>query len=439
MTNKSATASDTSRASQVFLYFTPLTLLVYLALPHGYLLDIATSFMLKNQLHASATQVATFRLMTALPVYFSFVFGLARDLWNPLGLRDRGFFLIFASLTAAVFIWMALSSLSYSGLFLGMLLTMLSFRFVAAAYQGLIALVGQEQLMSGRLSALWNTFMMVPYLLGAFASGYIAVHLPPRQTFIVMAVLSLLIALLAFWKPRAIFSHAYDRPQAKGADLIGDVRRLLKHRAIYPAILIMFMFQFSPGLNTPLQFYLTNELHASDAVFGYFTGIFLASIIPAFLLYGYLCKKFPLGKLLFYGTIITVPQMVPLALIHSADAALWLAVPMGMMGGIAVAAAYDLAMRSCPPGLQGTLMMMVDGVFQLSFRGGDVFGSWIYGSSATYGFLYCVIATTAVYALVLPVLLLIPKALIATADAEPNPELDAEVLAEISTSTSASR
>ena len=45
------------------------------------------------------------------------------------------------------------------------------------------------------------------------------------------------------------------------------------------------------------------------------------------------------------------------------------------MGGIAAAAYYDLAMRSCPPGLQGTLMMMVDGVNQLSYRGGDVLGS----------------------------------------------------------------
>ena len=144
-------------------------------MPHGYLLDIATSFMLKNQLHASATQVSTFRLMTALPVNFSIDFGLTRDLWNPLGLRDRCFFLIFASLTAAVFMWMALSTLTYSGLFVGMLLTMLSFRFVAAAYQGLIALVGQEATDVGAFErATRNTFMMVPYLLGAFASGYIA-------------------------------------------------------------------------------------------------------------------------------------------------------------------------------------------------------------------------------------------------------------------------
>jgi hypothetical protein len=97
------------------------------------------------------------------------------------------------------------------------------------------------------------------------------------------------------------------------------------------------------------------------------------------------------------------------------------------MGGVATAAYYDLAMRSCPPGLQGTLMM-VDGVLLLSQRGGDLLGSRIYNGSPAHGFLYCVIATTIVYALILPSILLIPKDLIATADGEPNPKIRPETL-----------
>ena len=76
-------------------------------------------------------------------------------------------------------------------------------------------------------------------------------------------------------------------------------------------------------------------------------------------------------------------------------------------------------------------MMLVDGVFILSYRGGDLLGSKIYSSSPAHGFLYCVIATTVVYALILPMILLVPKELIATADGESNPEVDAEVWAEI--------
>lgn len=172
MTASSANSNSSSTAGKVFLYFSPLTLLVYLALPHAYLLDIATSFMLKNQLHASASQVSLFRLLTALPVYLSIVFGMTRDLWNPLGRRDRGYFLAFAPATAVVFMWMASTELSYTGLFVGMLLVMFLFRFIAAAHQGLMALIGQEQLMSGRLSALWQIVSTIPYVAGSFASGW---------------------------------------------------------------------------------------------------------------------------------------------------------------------------------------------------------------------------------------------------------------------------
>ncbi|HBD32818.1 MAG TPA: MFS transporter, partial [Cupriavidus sp.] len=154
---------------RTLLYFGWLTLFIYLATPAGALVDIQTSYVLKNELHATATQISTFRLVTGIPVYVAFVFGLARDQWNPLGLRDRGYFLIFAPMTALACVWMAYSGFSYTGLLAGTLMAMLAFRFVAAAYQGLIALVGQEKLMSGRLSALWNVIGSVPVVAGAFA------------------------------------------------------------------------------------------------------------------------------------------------------------------------------------------------------------------------------------------------------------------------------
>ena len=266
---------------------------------------------------------------------------------------------------------------------------------------------------------------------GAFASGYISDHLPPKQTLFLVGGLTLCIAILGIWKPLSVFSHTYDNPQAIGANFVGNVRRLVKHRAVYPAVLIWFLWNFSPGSATPMQFYLANQLHASDAVYSYYNGIFAATFIPTCLLYGFLCKKVSLNKLLWWGTVIAVPQMIPLAFIHSGNLALVLAVPIGLMGGIATAAYFDLAMRACPPGVQGTLMMLIDGIGVLSMRGGDLLGSKIYNSSPTNGFLYCVIATTVVYALILPLILLVPKALIATADGEANPQIEAEVRKEI--------
>jgi hypothetical protein len=419
-----ATDSTTASAGQVFLYFIPLTLFLYLATPVGYLLDIGTAYMLKDRLHATATEVATFRLVTGIPIYLSALFGLVRDMWNPFGMRDRGYFLLFAPLTGAIFVWMSFTQITYTGMLIGMLLVMTSFRFVTAAYLGLIALVGQEQMMSGRLTAVWQIMASLPYAVGAVASGWVAEHLRPDQTFLMVAGLCLLVALMALWKPKAVFAKLYDKPIAKGSSLIGDLKRLVKHRAVYPAVAINLLFNFAPGANTPLQFYLTDKLHASDAVYSNYIAVFVIAFVPMFFVYGWLSTRVSLNRLLWWGTIITVPQMVPLVLINSASSAVWLALPIGLMGGIAAGAYYDLAMRSCPPGLQGTLMMAVDSVIVLAQRGSDVLGSKIYNSSPEHGFLYCVIATTAVYASILLVLLTVPKALVATTDGERNAEIE---------------
>ena len=431
MTDAKASPNGGADIWRIFFYFSHLTLFVYLVAPQQYLVDFTTTFMLKDRLHATATEVSMLRLVTAIPLYVSFIFGFARDLWNPFGLRDRGFFLIFGAATAAVFVWMALTPLSFTSMFIGMFVMMLLYRFVAAAYQGLLALVGQERLMSGRLTAVWQIVSTVPSMIGGFAAGPLVERLQPSQIFLMMAGLALALALTGFWKPKAVFGHAYDKPEARGTTFIGDVKRLVKHKAIYPAVLVIFLFQFSPGSNTPLQFYLTNQLHAPNAIYGDYNAIFAGAFIPMFFIYGWLCRKFTLRTLLWVGTVITVPQMMPLAFIHSGTQALILAAPIGMMGGIAAGAYYDLAIRSCPPGLQGTLMMLVDGFFYLSYRVGDLVGSKIYGLSPTHGFLYCALATTAVYALILPVLLMIPKALIATTDGQANPAVDAATLAEI--------
>ena len=410
----------------IYTYFGAITLLLYLATPNGYLVDIATAYMLKNGLHASPETVAQFRFLSALPIYVSFIFGLTRDRWNPLGLRDRGFFLIFAPLTGLIFVVLAIGKLQYTTLLIGIMAAMVTFGLVSAAYQGLMSLVAQEKLMSGRLATLWNTALCIPSLVAAWSSGWVTGHLTASQIFFVLAGLCLALGLLGLWKPVAVFSETYSKPQAQHLNFWQDVKRLAKHKAIYPAILINFLFNFSPGSATPLQFYLTDKLHLPDWVYANYTALFAISFVPTLLLYGFLCKRFILKKMLFWGTLVCVPQMVPLAFINSALSAQIMAVVIGLLGGVAVGAMTDLAIRSCPPGLQGSLMMIVAGLMNVSARGGDLLGTQIYQRGGSNGFLYCVIATTTVYASILPILWWVPKSISSTRDGEANPGLESE-------------
>ena len=72
--DNASTREAPAGTGQTFFYFGWLTLFVYLTTPIGYLVDIQTSYMLKNQLHATATEISTFRLLTAIPVAALYIY-----------------------------------------------------------------------------------------------------------------------------------------------------------------------------------------------------------------------------------------------------------------------------------------------------------------------------------------------------------------------------
>ncbi|HWE99540.1 MAG TPA: MFS transporter [Caulobacteraceae bacterium] len=423
------------RLVTTYIYFGILVFLMGLASPSGYLTDISTSFMLKNQLHLGPSGVALFRVITGAPGYVGFIFGLLRDQWNPLGRKDRGFFLVFAPVTTALLLIMAVAPLSFWSLVAGMLILGVSFHFIGAAYAGLIALVAQERLMSGRLAVLWQSVATLPVMLSAFGGGLAARYLHPQQTFLILAGFNVAFFVIGLWKPAAVFRGLYDAPQASRAHIVADLKRLVRHRAIYAPVLFWLLFSFAPGSTTPLQYYFSEHLHAPDSLFGLWTGIFAAAFLPTFLLYGWLCTRMKFGTLLFWSTLISVPQMVPMLFIATPAQSLWAAAVIGLMGGLVTAAIYDLGMRSCPPGLQGTLMMMLAAAYALAVRLGDLLGVQIYQASPRYGFLYCVIAITIVYALQLPVIWLVPKHIRDSREGQPDAQGDREMMAEIAEAT----
>ncbi len=406
----------------IFLYLGILIVLLAFGGPSGGLIDIPISFFLKNRLHLEAQQVAHFRLIAAIPLYLSFVFGFIRDMWNPLQMRDRGFMLLFGAICALLYLGFALAPMTYSTLLIAVVALTTSFLFVASAQNGLTSTIGQQHAMTGQISAAWNVFASIPtvaaLLIGGVLSGLLEnqnADQAARILFLVGAAIMTAVSLFALWKPRDVFEHVHPE-RGNAVHPVNDIKRLFGHWRIYPALLIWLLWNFAPGSATPLQYHLQNTLHATDAQWGQWNAIFAASFIPTFIAYGFLCRYFPLKTLLWWGTIIAVPQMVPLLFIHSVTGALIAAIPIGLMGGLATGAYMDLIIRSCPRGLQGSMLMMSSSFYFVVSRFGDILGTTLY---ARYGsFTACVIAITVVYALILPTLLLVPKSLIATADGQ---------------------
>ena len=407
---------------RIFLYLGILIILVAFGSPSGGLIDIPISFLLKNKLKLSAHEVAGFRLVAAVPLYLSFAFGFIRDIWNPFAMGDRGFMLLFGTISALLYVFFAFTAVSYAVLIVAVVSLTASCLFVASAQNGLTAMIGRLHAMTGQISAAWNVFLSIPAVAALLAGGALSGLLEDRGAdqavrilFLAGAAIMAVVAAYSMWRPTGVFDNV-RLEYGEGQHPVADLRRLVQHWPLYSALLIWLLWNFAPGSATPLQYHLQNTLHASDAQWGLWNAIFAASFIPTYVAYGVLCRKFALKSLLLWGTVIAIPQMVPLLLIHSVTGALVAAVPIGLMGGIATGAYLDLIIRACPRGLEGTTLMLASSLYFLVSRFGDVLGTRLYDRFGDFD--VCVIAITTVYALMLPALLLVPRQLIASADGQ---------------------
>ena len=183
------------------------------------------------------------------------------------------------------------------------------------------------------------------------------------------------------------------------------------------AFLLYVLDPLGPFFDIAITYILKDHLHVAlgdAATFRVLTAI----PVYAAVVFGFVRDRWsPFGQY-DRGYFLLFAPLLALLFIHSPIGAVVLAVPMGMMGGLMWAAIHDLAMRSCPRGLHGTLMMFVSGMNALGIRGGDLIGTRLYAWGADDGFRWCVAVTTLMYLLLLGVNRCVPEHVTATADGE---------------------
>ena len=399
-------------------------LIVNFAAPYQGLIGLPITFFLKNRLHLDANQNARFNLIVAIPLFVGFLFGFIRDRWSPFGRGDRGHLVVFGLAAAAVFGVTAFIAPAYATLLVAVFALTVLMQFVGGAAAGLASSVGRHHAMSGQMSTVMNGAILAPqvlaFLLGGILSGLLegaGATTAARVIFLIGAGLMVAMTLFGAFGPRRLFEDALAgaEPPAGRLTAGADALRLLRTWALWPVVIIQLLWQFGPGAGLALQYHMANDLRATDAQVGAFFSIFYAGFLPVYALYAWLARHLRLGALLWIGAELAVPQMAPLLFARSAEGALWAALPMGLLGGIGQAAFTDLAMRSCPKGLEGTMMMLFLSLFWISQRFGDLWGADLYEHHG--GFNTALWATIGVYALILPVLFLVPRHLKAGRDA----------------------
>lgn len=412
-------ASVTQRLA-VLLSGGAVLVLLQFASPAAGLIGLPITFFLKNKLHLDASAVANFNLFASIPLIFSFLIGFLRDRWNPFGLGDRGYLSIFGAITAVGFAVVAFLPPSYFSLLFGVLLLTTGVTLCSSAARALTSAIGQKNAVTGMAGTIVNLAALLPdmasFALGGFLSQALegqAAAAAARAIFLVGTALMIGVMLFGLFGPRRLFdSSVTTRGQFT---FLADVQRLVRHWPIYVVMVIYALWQFAPAGGIALQYHMANDLHASDADVGLWYSLFSLGFVPVITAYGWLCRKLKLSTLLWIGTLLAIPQFAPFFFIKNVNDALIAAVALGVLGGLGQGAYVDLAIRVTPKGLQGTMMMLLISMYWLPYRAGDILGARLYKEG---GFSTAVTVTIIVYALILPMLLLVPKRYTNSADGE---------------------
>jgi hypothetical protein len=132
-----------------------------------------------------------------------------------------------------------------------------------------------------------------------------------RILFLVGAAIMGTVACYGRWSPDFVFEPRTVRLSTSNP--IQELKRLMRHRAIYPALLIWLLWNFAPGSLTPLQYFLQNDLGGGNALWGEWNAVFTVSFAPTFIAFGLLCRRLPLNTPVMVGNNCRNPADGPAA------------------------------------------------------------------------------------------------------------------------------
>ncbi len=391
---------------------------------------VGLQFILKDHLKLPATEVATFGLLTDVPVWFGFAFGFLRDRWRPAQFGDRAYFLLAAPALAITYIVIGRSPMTYGWLIGGVCVTVVLSLFLGAATRGLIATVGKAHGMTGRLASISNVFVSLGVVVSTVLSGQIGeatLKAAPGLPFILSAIATVPIFAIGLWRPAKIFDVDTELVQSVIPEGVWDgLKRLARHKEIYVPSIAMLLWAFAPGWGTPLFFYLTKTVHLTESQYGNTSSLIRLGTVLSSVGYAGICLRFRLLPIYVVGTIFGVMGGAIFLLIHSTWQAYAIAFLAGCTCGIPVGAYLDLLVRCCPKELEGAAMMFYYSASIFAGDWSDVFGSWLYDRG---GFGLALFATMTTTCFILVLVPFIPRAKAnlpegtPVVDDEPAPEL----------------
>jgi predicted MFS family arabinose efflux permease len=372
--------------------------------------------LLKNALHATRESSAAFVFWATIPWYFKPLVGMVQDAFPLFRTRRRSYMLVGSVLSSVAWLALDITPYEYHAILLVNIAINSAMVIASTAVGGYMVEIARASASSGRLTSVRNAVEQFSFVVSGVGSGYLA-GLDFKWTGITCGAVTFVLVPVAIWclieKP-AVEQTGTQVFKAAGSKL----SQIGKSKALWVAAAVAFLFYFAPGTQTAQFYAQQNDLHMTTQQQGNLVSMAGAFGVLAAFLYGTLAaKRFRLRTLLVTCIILGASGQASYFFYYSYAGARFIDSYWGFTYTLAEVAMMHLAVRATPVGCEALGFALMMAVRNFGLFGGDWFGAALQDH---YHLSFHALAAIngAGSLLALPVMLLLPTAIVMGKDAQ---------------------
>lgn len=351
---------------------------------------LAVSFFFKDELGLSPAEVSTYVGLIFLPWAIKPLYGFISDSLPLWGYRRRPYLILSGFLGTLA--WLALATVvdSVAGALWMLGLASLSIAVGDVIVDSVVVerARGESQSKLGSLQSLCWGVSACGGLITAYLSGWLIELVSPRGVFAITAVFPLIPVLAAgAIAETPVLKEDRAALVAQSRVQVGKLWQAIRQRSIWMPTAFILLWQLTPGAESALFYFTTNELGFEAEFLG---RVRLATSVAALIgvwIYNRFLKAVPLRRILGAAVVLSATMgMTPLLLVTHANRALgigdrWFSLSdsaiLTVLGQVSFMPVLVLAASLCPAGIEATLFALLMSAFNAGGIASNALGGWL--------------------------------------------------------------
>ena len=344
----------------------------------GGLIAQPLNYYLKASQGWTPVQITGFITLFNLPWIIKPVYGLISDFVPLFGYRRKSYLLLVNVAAIIGFIWV--TQLTAPGdLFVPLTITAYAMAISSTLCGAVLVENGQRLHESGTFVNQQWLWFNIAAMAAAVLGGQLVEHLSPAGALHGAA------AIIAVAPLAVIAGTLFLVPEQKVSvnlqgmkETLAGFKASFQRRELWLIAGFLFLYNFSPGLSTPLYFTMTDHLQFSQGYIGILSSISAAGWVIAALLYRRLFHDLTLKKLLNLSIALGTLTTAAFVLLSNETSAAMIYFCVGLASMLAMVASLTLAADYCPPRAEGFAFAVLMSVSNLASSLADNVGSFLY-------------------------------------------------------------